>query len=266
MKSILFFVLVSFTGTTQAQNIFPVSGNVGIGTNTPDAKLHIIGQTYIEQGYINFLTTYVDGGGNTGLKANPNGWTRLDPNGSRFIMTVTNNDVTLKRNILDIENTENSWRHLMEIRADGSGFFIGDIGIGTAYPDSKLTVKGKIHTQEVKVDLNGAIAPDYVFKEDYKLKTLEETQKYIDENGHLPNIPSAKELEANGIELGVMNMKLLEKIEELTLYILQQEKQIQHHENELKRKEDNIFWLKKEISTQGKAIEEIKALLKNIKK
>ena len=107
----------------------------------------------------------------------------------------------------------------------------GNLGVGTRFPDSKLTVKGKIHSEEVKVDLS-VPAPDYVFKEDYNLRTLEETQKYIKENGHLPNIPSAKEMEENGVELGVMNMKLLEKIEELTLYILEQEKRIKKLENE----------------------------------
>ncbi len=97
---------------------------------------------------------------------------------------------------------------------------LGNIGVGTTTPDAKLTVKGRIHTEEVKVDLS-VPAPDYVFKEGYDLKSLEEVQNYIQEHGHLPNIPSAKELEANGIQLGEMDMKLLEKIEELTLYNIQ---------------------------------------------
>ncbi|WP_062057763.1 interleukin-like EMT inducer domain-containing protein [Sediminicola sp. YIK13] len=96
---------------------------------------------------------------------------------------------------------------------------LGNVGIGTNSPDAKLTVKGNIHTSEVKVDLS-VPGPDYVFKEDYNLRSLEETQKYIKENGHLPNVPSAKEMEENGVDLGMMNMKLLEKIEELTLYII----------------------------------------------
>ncbi|MBD1263211.1 hypothetical protein HZY62_21675 [Maribacter polysiphoniae] len=108
----------------------------------------------------------------------------------------------------------------------------GRIGIGTTTPDSKLTVKGKIHAEEVKIDLFVS-APDYVFKEGYALRTLEETQDYIEENGHLPNIPSAKEMEENGVELGVMNMKLLEKIEELTLYTLQQQKVIEQQSKDI---------------------------------
>lgn len=96
----------------------------------------------------------------------------------------------------------------------------GNIGVGTKTPDAKLAIKGKIHAEEVKVDLV-VPAPDYVFKEGYDLKTLEEVEAHIKEKGHLPNIPSAKEMESNGVELGTMNMKLLEKIEELTLYVIQ---------------------------------------------
>ncbi len=101
----------------------------------------------------------------------------------------------------------------------------GNVGIGTSIPDSKLTVKGNIHSEEVKVDLS-VPAPDYVFDTDYKLTPLETLQRYIKQNNHLPNIPSAKELEAHGVELGSMNMKLLEKIEEMTLYILEQQNQL----------------------------------------
>ena len=102
----------------------------------------------------------------------------------------------------------------------------GNVGIGTATPDAKLAVNGDIHTREVKVDLDGAVAPDYVFRENYDLRPLEEVQHYIQQHGHLPNIPSAKEMEENGLLLKEMNLKLLEKIEELTLYILQQEERI----------------------------------------
>ncbi|MEL4309120.1 hypothetical protein [Joostella sp. CR20] len=110
----------------------------------------------------------------------------------------------------------------------------GNVGIGTTTPDAKLTVKGNIHTQEIKVDLAGAVAPDYVFNDDYRLKTLEEVEAHIKENGHLPNIPSAKAMEEEGINLKEMNLKLLEKIEELMLYTIEQQKMIQ----ELKKEND----------------------------
>ena len=110
----------------------------------------------------------------------------------------------------------------------------GRVGIGTASPDSKLTVKGNIHAQEVKVDLNGAVAPDYVLDVKYKLFTLQQVQEFINKHGHLPNIPSAKEMNEEGVHLKEMNLKLLEKIEELTLYTIEQEKQLKEQKEQLK--------------------------------
>jgi hypothetical protein len=99
----------------------------------------------------------------------------------------------------------------------------GNVGIGTANPDAKLAVKGTIHTNEVKVDL-AVPGPDYVFNSDYKLLSLEEIKTYINKNKHLPEVPSAKEMEANGVQLGEMNMLLLKKVEELTLHMIEHNK------------------------------------------
>jgi len=100
----------------------------------------------------------------------------------------------------------------------------GNVGIGTITPDEKLAVNGKIHAKEVRVDLNGW--PDYVFEETYELPSLKEVEQHILLKGHLHNIPPAKEVESKGIQLGEMNAKLLEKIEELTLYTIQQQKEL----------------------------------------
>ncbi len=108
-----------------------------------------------------------------------------------------------------------------------NAYFAANVGIGTIAPDEKLTVKGKIHTQEVRVDMSGPLVPDYVFAEDYKLKSLQEVEDYIKENKHLPEIPSAQEIEKNGLMLAEMNMNLLKKIEELTLYSIEQNKKIE---------------------------------------
>ncbi|MEL6811483.1 MAG: hypothetical protein AAFP76_09125 [Bacteroidota bacterium] len=124
----------------------------------------------------------------------------------------------------------------------------GLIGIGTKTPDEMLTVKGKIHTQEVLVDLNGAVAPDYVFdhyfegtseeKPDYDMLSLEETEAYIKEHRHLPGVPSARTIEQQGLSLKQMNLLLLEKIEELTLYTLEQQKEIDALKEKVSQQED----------------------------
>jgi hypothetical protein len=108
----------------------------------------------------------------------------------------------------------------------------GNVGIGTTTPDAKLAVKGTIHTNEVKVDMNGAVAPDYVFEKDYNLMSLEDTEAYIAANKHLPEVPSAKEMEKNGVQLGEMNMLLLKKVEELTLHLIEQNRKLDEMKKE----------------------------------
>lgn len=117
----------------------------------------------------------------------------------------------------------------------------GNVGIGSANPDEKLTVKGKIHAEEVIVDLD--VPADYVFqkyftglsdlKPDYELISLNDLEEFIEENHHLLDIPSADETKDKGLELGKMNNLLLQKIEELTLYILEQNNWIEDLENRL---------------------------------
>jgi hypothetical protein len=98
----------------------------------------------------------------------------------------------------------------------------GNVSIGATDPKGyKLAVAGKAVAEEITVKLQ-ANWPDYVFEKSYALPTLEEVKSYIDQNKHLPEIPSAKEMETNGVNLGEMNMLLLRKIEELTLYIIEQ--------------------------------------------
>jgi len=120
------------------------------------------------------------------------------------------------------------------INNDGSAYFMSNVGIGTTNPGSfKLAVEGKIGAREVQVTLQSPW-PDYVFEKDYKLSSLEEIKNYIDQNKHLPEVPSAKEMEKNGVQLGEMNMLLLKKIEELTLYLIEQNKRIDNQQKEIK--------------------------------
>jgi hypothetical protein len=109
----------------------------------------------------------------------------------------------------------------------------GNVGIGTSNSGSfKLAVEGRIAAREIQVTLQSPF-PDYVFDSKYKLRSLYNLESYINQNKHLPGIPSAVEVEKKGgIELGQMNTKLLEKIEELTLYVIELNKKIEKLEKE----------------------------------
>lgn len=119
---------------------------------------------------------------------------------------------------------------------EGSVYVDANIGIGTSsFTDGldtyKLSVKGKIRAEEVKVYNTWA---DYVFSSSYLLPSLKEVESYILKNGHLPNVPSAEEIKEKGLELGEMTKIQQEKIEELTLYLIQQNKEIEELKSQVK--------------------------------
>lgn len=101
----------------------------------------------------------------------------------------------------------------------------GNVGIGTITPAAKLTVEGGVLATKVKVSQT-LTWPDYVFEPAYQLTPLGELEQYISENKHLPGIPSAAEVAENGLDLGDNQAALLEKIEELTLHLIRQQKEI----------------------------------------
>jgi len=118
----------------------------------------------------------------------------------------------------------------------------GHVGIGSIATDptgAMLTVKGKIHTTEVIVDLNAPVA-DYVFDTNYTLMPLNKVESYVKENKHLPEIPSATEVSQNGMNMGEMQNKLLQKVEELTLYVIEQQKTINQQSAKIEELEKKI--------------------------
>jgi len=109
--------------------------------------------------------------------------------------------------------------------------FDGNIGVNTSSPTEKLSVNGKIRASEIKVEAGPW--PDYVFEKDYKLKPLAEVEQFIKANKHLPEVPSAKELEADGLSLGEMNRLMMKKIEELTLHLIEKDKALEQLNNKV---------------------------------
>lgn len=101
----------------------------------------------------------------------------------------------------------------------------GKVGVGTIDPQNLFEVKGIMRAQELIIETENW--PDYVFDQQYELMPLRDLEKYIDENNHLPSIACAADMESNGVQVGDTQKKMMEKIEELTLYIIALNKEIE---------------------------------------
>lgn len=129
---------------------------------------------------------------------------------------------------LIVGNTFTSTEGILAIKATSNG----NVGIGTPTPSEKLAVNGKIRAQEIRVDAGPW--PDYVFQDGYALTPLDSLEQFVKTNKHLPNISSALQVEKEGVELGELNKQLLQKVEELTLYLIDQHKEIRDLKAEMK--------------------------------
>ncbi|MGX1929310.1 hypothetical protein [Flagellimonas sp. 2504JD4-2] len=186
-------------------------GNVGIGTSDPEEQLDVNGKIQVDH-LIRVNAASTTEGGEIGLDG-PSGYNdwRIDNRVGHFRL---HHSGTVH---LQLNNN-------------------GNLGIGTTSTGShKLAVEGSIGAREVKVEASGW--SDFVFEKDYDLPTLEEVENHIKTNGHLKDIPSAKEVEENGVLLGEMNAKLLQKIEELMLYTIEQQKEIKELRSRLEKLE-----------------------------
>jgi hypothetical protein len=116
-------------------------------------------------------------------------------------------------------------------------YFNGNVSIGTTSPQHLLHVAGTVGAEEVIVSATGA---DYVFQPDYHLSSLDEVNSYIKENHHLPDVPSAAEMQTKGLSLGEMQTKLLAKIEELTLHMIEADEHSRHLEQQNRELQERI--------------------------
>jgi hypothetical protein len=204
-------------------------GNVGIGTTTPQARLDVNG-TISSNGEIQ---NKLNGISNFRMISEAYGYMLRNDGVNTYMLLTNNGDAQGGWNALRPFRINNATgdvalagEHLIISHSTGNVFASGNVGIGTTSPDEKLTVNGIVHAKEVRVDLTGALA-DYVFSKDYSLMPLHKVEQYVKTNSHLPDIPSADEVKQQGLGMGEMQNKLLQKIEELTLYVIQQQKEIQ---------------------------------------
>ena len=201
------------------------ASRVGIGTITPEAKLDVYGTVQINGGANNFY------GFGQSSSSKP-----IDIRAGSHYPYVFNWHEGLT---FSAHSTYGGIRFYNQGYPDMFGTAVmvmsitnNNVGIGTSNPTSKLTVAGNINSREVKVTVDAGA--DFVFENDYNLPSLDSVDKYIKENKHLPEIASADEMKKDGINLSEMNIKLLQKIEEMTLYMIEQNKSIEELKQEIK--------------------------------
>jgi hypothetical protein len=225
MKKIILVGFIAFsTIKANAQNTFPTSGNVGIGTLTPTQKLHVNNGLIMVSGPNSFGGAMIVFSDNIAPNSYPNGRWGIEYVPSKGL---------------------NFWQPWNPNTGGGGNYYMflndnGKVGIGVdptvanSFPGTyRLYVKEGILTEKVKV----AVATtsnwsDYVFANDYRLKSLQEVEAFVKANKHLPGILSAEQMVKEGNDLGATDAKLLEKIEELTLYLIELNKKITKMERE----------------------------------
>ncbi|MFD0749238.1 hypothetical protein ACFQZS_03730 [Mucilaginibacter calamicampi] len=233
--------------TTSGSNIYYNSGNVGIGTTTPAGKLQVYNGNYDFQ--TSPYTVDIGLGGDSG------GWARA----LRIVNSSGSNGTDGGAFGVLGGGTTPSYAYMAIPTSDPTGYDsnkilslnnAGNVGIGTTDTRGyKLAVNGAAIATSMNVMPSGTW-PDFVFKKGYKVPTLTEVKNYIDMNQHLPDMPSADEVHTNGLDLGEMNRLLLKKVEELTLYLIEKDQQLDTHQQIIISLQKQIKQVKKGLLQQ----------------
>lgn len=252
------FVAAQAQWTTSGTNVYntTLGNSVGIGTATPQAKLEVYNSVGAGGTAGNFKllsrlsTSNHTTGGNIVMQ---NIWIKRDANGDSWATARFHDALSVDGSYLTPGSDTKTWWERDpwdNIQSWGSGsethmtIAQGKVGIGTTTPGSyKLAVEGKVGAREVVV----TTAPwaDHVFAGNYKLRPLSEVARFIEENKHLPEVPTAAEVAKNGNSLAETDALLLKKIEELTLYVIEQHKQLQKVQQENQELKNTVETLRK---------------------
>lgn len=227
------------------------NGNVGIGAINPDAKLHVAKDNVNNQNLaLGKFTSFGQTGGSALVSLTYNSTT------ANLEVNSTYSGSGFRYGTYGDFNIEN------EITTPDFGAinFITNKKVQLAIkPNGNALLQGKFEAKEVKVTLTPTA--DFVFDEKYDLPKLEEVEKHIKEKKHLPEIASAKVMEKEGVNVGEFQIKLLQKIEELTLYSIEQNKQIKQQSEQLKHLKDENEALKAQSAKIEKLEQQVQQLL-----
>ena len=249
-SSLAFWNYRGTTGWAESMRITS-NGNVGIGTTTPQGLLHVNGMSVFAGNSSNLdnrnNTVSLNFLANTGQMVL--GWNRTQADGETDFI-ANQGPGPVGGFAFYNHNNSNSENQLLYIRGDGN------VAIGTSDPKGyKLAVNGSAIATSMTVKLNSAW-PDYVFKKDYQLPSLQEVKAYIDQNQHLPEIPSEQQIAKEGLNLGEMNKLLMKKVEELTLYLIEKDQRdreltitSQELRSEIKQQKAAIAKLKDQVES-----------------